>query len=176
VEQHFRERLRERYDLAVTDEEYAGLSDKFHGIFKKNNYRTVGYVVIEGKTVWCLYFNSMQCMATCYAEEMIKDEYQLLRVCFGRALLPIATKVYEAYLREVTNVPLDFGTTKEAAIFYFSYTLFPTLHIDRYKYGNVYLFKIMNQVKRVLENTSPYIELTVLRKQNKYEKLIKHEY
>lgn len=161
---HFRQRLQERYGLDINAVNYDNLYRGFHGVFKKGRDKTIGWVQIDGTKIWALYHPKLKCFSTCYPANIETSISELIYCCFGGSLRELAMLVYNKYLEEDKLVRKVFADDKEAAIWYFENTLFPVLHIDKYKHGEVKMFKIMGQIKKVLLGSSPYTALTLSKK------------
>lgn len=160
---HFSERLKERYGLEITEDDYKLLPKKFKGVFRKNARRTVGCAYIDGRRVWCLLDVDHKCMSTCYPPDIEEDVDSAIRACFGEQLRVIATMIYETYRHERDTVRKDFETEKEAALHYFEHCMFPTLHIDLCKKGSVPMFKIMHKIRGILDGESFTAKLAVVK-------------
>lgn len=166
---HFEERLFERYGLVLAEGEYEYLCDhknkKFTGIVPKSGNKTIGAVVIKGVVVYVLYYvvDDFRCFPTCYPKDLEYNMLSALRSCFGSILEKIALMIYEEYLNECESLP-DFMDEKEAAIYCFNETLFPQLHIEKFKYGTIAPLKVMAQINRIIKGQHPHVKLTVCKR------------
>lgn len=161
--EHFRSRFKHRYGFTIFEQEYDNLFDNFHGLFSKTRGKTIGWTIVRGVKVWVLYIAHAKAMATCYPPEIETDIEQLIFSCYGKSLRKVAMRIYQDYVEEDKTVRKDFADKKEAALHYFENTLFPTLHIEKYEFGSVGLFKVMEQIRHIINGTSHHITIKVVR-------------
>lgn len=161
---HFIERLKERYGIEISNAYYDILRFQFKGKFKKNGNRTLGFVFVDGIKIWCLYLSEAKCLATAYPAEIEFDINELIKACFPIPVRHFAMSAYETYLEEKKSIPAQFGSEKQAALYLFSKTLFPSLHMDNYKYGSVDMFKVIGAIRNLITGHSSYIEYKIVRK------------
>lgn len=162
--EHFKQRLSERYGIIINEAQYNLLCTWFSPRFSKVTNKTIGSVFIGDVIVWCLFENDLQCLSTAYPQTIETNAEELMYACFGKKLLPVTRVIYEAYAEEKNTIKKDFETAKDAAIWYFANTLFPTMHIDHFKQEIVSPFKLMYQIRNVLDGSSPYLKLQVTKK------------
>lgn len=165
---HFISRLRDRYNIAMGDDEYdmlcnlQGVRNNFQGVYKKNSNLTVGYISIMGIKIWALYESELRCFKTCYPPEVETDINEMIDACFPRALRYLALFVYEYYLSEKNSINFKFDTIKDAAIYFINNTQFPSLHIELFKHGNVSTIKIVHQISKILKMRSKHVKLCLV--------------
>ncbi len=164
---HFQKRLFERYFLTISDEDYFALHSNFVGLFCKSASYTVGYVYIDGVKVFVLYMNELKIMPTCYPDSVGVDPIQTINACFSKPVRGVATWIYEQYLLEKDSIKNNFETKRDAAIFYFSKTKFPDAHIRSYE-NRFDFFRLMHQIKNIIDGDSKYAKLTLSLNDSKY--------
>lgn len=168
--QHFIERLLERYSIQLSDGQYEKFCNpsRFKGLISKNSTKTIGYIIIKGVKVFVLYNTQLKCYVSCYPADVEHNMASAFRCCFGPAIRRVAFIILWQYMEEVKSLP-TFKTIKDAALYYFEHTMFPQLHIDKYKHGKVEPLRVMLQINRILNNKNPQVKLTV-RKATKEER------
>lgn len=162
---HFISRLKDRYEISITNDEYDKLCPAngiFHGAFSKNRRKTVGWIFIKGIKVWVLRDGEVGRLATCYPPAVEYSDIEMMRSCFGGASRLVAITIYRLYIKESLKIgKMKFDSVKDAAIYMFSKTMFPVLHIDKYKYGSVKTVKVANYINRILCGKSDYVEISL---------------
>lgn len=164
---HFIERLKERYDIDITEKQYNELcnlkTSKYKGILSKSSNSTIGIAKIKNQEVWVLYNSKTKCFSTCYPSDIETNIESAFRASFGSVVRRIAKVIFDAYLLEKENLP-TFEEIKDAALYYFNNTMFPQLHIESFKHGSVSNMKIMQQINRILNNSHPHVKIDVRKK------------
>ena len=162
---HFIERLKDRYELTISNNEYEQLCKPhgvFHGVFGKQRRKTIGWLIIKGIKVWVLRDGEISRLATCYPPAVEHSDTEMIRACFSGMSRRVAIQIYRLYLKEAIGVSkMEFNSIKEAAIFFFTKTYFAPLHIDKYKHGNVATIKICIVINKILIGNSEYVELSL---------------
>lgn len=158
---HFIERLKERYSIEISDEKYNYYVEKFQGKFKKDSRKTIGFIFISDVKVWCLYFNDLKVLATCYPPEIETDIQELIHACLPISLRHIAIYIYDCYVHERNYLKIQFGSNKQAAKYYYSHTMFPSLHMMQFIYKSVDLFAIINKIKDIIFFRDGYCSLSL---------------
>lgn len=170
--EHFIERLKERYELEITPEEYDNYCNSnngtFHGFMTKNSLKTVGWIMMKGKKVYVLRRGEINCLATCYPPSVEFSYHQMLLACFSGKLRSIVRIIYRKYIQECQRIEgLTFPTAKEAWFYYSENTFFATLHIEKYKFGFVRTEKLAYQVDLLIKNKNEYVFLDLVKRKNK---------
>lgn len=162
--QHFTQRLLERYNIQLRKGQYEQIckdpGKNFKGIMSKHNGSTIGYIFIGKLKVWVLYNTSNKCYTTCYPPVIETDLAEALRACFSKSLKRVAFMIFWEYMEESKRLP-PFTTAKQAALYLFENTLFPHMHIQKYKHGALDLIKTMNGINNIIHNRNQYTKLTV---------------
>lgn len=166
---HFIERLAERYEISITNEEYDlycnGDNGTFHGFLAKNSAKTVGYVFIKDRKVYVLRRGDINCLATCYPPSVEFSHGEMLKSCFSGKLRWVVRIIFRRYLWECQQVAqLKFDTIKDAALYYFANTLFAPLHIDKYKHGTARSERMASMVNSIIKGESPYVYIDVIKR------------
>lgn len=68
VRTHFIYRLKERYDIIITSQQYQQLVDTcpFTFVFKRKNDSHIGYIILNEQKVWVLYNHDRKLYTTAY--------------------------------------------------------------------------------------------------------------
>lgn len=171
---HFIERLRERHGIEITPGEYEqirmpeNIFKNFRGMFKKNQYKTVGFLNIKENKV-CVLYNRMcgGVLVTCYPGDCETDVDNVFACTFGirTSWRKIADIIYRKYKSEFYLVKnLKFESKKEAWFFFTEHTAFAPAFMRHYVYGNVEPWYICNQIKNIILDRSPHARITVEKK------------
>jgi hypothetical protein len=164
---HFCERIKDRYGIDFTANDYYSLTHtkKYQGKFSKNTHLTVGILTLRNQKIWALYNNKYKLFLTVYPKIIEMDVGQMIRACFPKALLPIANDIFLFIKREINSARVDFLNDKDAAIYYFNECNFSTLLIEKFKYGEPSTIKYCNEIKKIIEGTHRKAKLSVITKQ-----------
>ncbi len=162
---HFIERVKERYGLDMTLEEYHALvnSKRYVGCFKKNDYNSIGVIKFKGIRIWCLYNNEYGLFTTALPPEVGTDSRAMATSCFAKAIHNVAFQVHDLILEELERERKDFSSIKEAALYYYSHSKFPSLSIDKYKHGILPTWRISSEIRRILNGDHSHVKLDVRR-------------
>lgn len=160
---HFIDRVKDRYGLDMTLEEYHALlaSRKYLGYIKKNESNTIGVIKFKGARIWCLYNRDYKLFTTALPREVGTDSRTLVQSCFSRATRGIAFIIHDLVLEEISNERKEFDSIKDAAIYYFSNAKFPSSMIHKYKHGTVPVWKICSEIQRIMSGEHPYAKLSL---------------
>lgn len=166
--EHFIERLQERYEMTITNEEYDKLCNPhkvFHGIYAKQRKKTVGWVMIKGVRVWVLRDGEANRLATCYPPEVEHSITAMMRSCFSGVARLAAIQIYRLYLKESEKISkMKFDSIKDAALYFFSKTKFAPLHIEKFKNYTISTAKACAVIHKILSGSSEYVELSLCKK------------
>ncbi|MEO7048255.1 MAG: hypothetical protein ABI091_23350 [Ferruginibacter sp.] len=170
---HFIYRIKERYGITLTSEEYDELSLSFKpgsrwfkGLLKKDNQSVIGTLYIKGKKVWALYYKTRQCFTTCYPPEVEYDPENCIWMSFPPELRGLALYIYEQYMLERSLISgKKFLDMKQGSIWYQVNTLFFPLHIRELAKGPkaMDLINIMIYIKPILLGKSDYCKLKLVK-------------
>jgi len=162
---HFEARLFERYGISLMEGEYETLCEigQFQGVVSKSSNKTVGTINIRGRKVFVLYTSHLKCFCTCYPPDVETDLYSALRACFGSTIRKIAVSIYMEYLNECKSLP-TFESQKDAAVYLFSNTMFPQMHIEKYKTGNINTLKFMNQINKIINGDHSHVKISLIKR------------
>lgn len=161
---HFRQRLVERYSVHLLPEQYDELckENNFQGVMSKTSTKTIGWVTIHRRDVCVLYDSKLKCFSTCYPPDVETDLFSAFRACFGMGMRRVAFAILYSYLQEKKTIP-SFESDKDAGLYLFSKTMFPTLHMAEHKYKTVPALSVMMQINRVINGDNPHVKITVQR-------------
>src|SRR5450631_410952 len=82
---HFAERLKERYGIVITEEEYFELLKlKFQGLFKKSDTATFGFITYDNTIIYVLKNTVVHLFTTALPPETGTDIKSLIEACFPR--------------------------------------------------------------------------------------------
>lgn len=166
--EHFISRLYERYNISINKDEYESLCNPhgvFHGAFSKQGRKTIGWLLINGTKVWVLRDGGSNMLSTCYPPIVEHDDMEMIRSCFGGITRLVALQLYEIYAKEWEKITkMQFESIKDAAVYFFSKTYFPPLHIEKYKNGFVRTVRVANMIAKILYGESPHVTIALKRK------------
>lgn len=168
--EHFIYRLAERYGIILTNAEYDHLCSEgykrqnYEGKYLKGGYRSIGFLTINGIKVLVNYYQHVKCFTTALPMSNLDTPKELIQTCFSRPVRHIAYHILEIIVKELESGKMEFDSDKEMALYYMEHHYFPSLAIDKYKYGVVDYFKIMRSIRNVLCGRSTYSELTIRKK------------
>lgn len=158
---HFIARLKERYGVTITEQEYLEAIKKFKQTYAKSSNKKIGYVYIKSIKVWVLYRKDDKLFLTAYPNNIETSWEGLIISCFPRANRKLATCLFNLYQEECKVIP-RFETIKEHAIYCFKNTIFPTVHMHKYV-KKEFRFKLMAKIKEVIQCKSPFLKLQPVR-------------
>jgi len=165
---HFIERLKERYSIDFSIDEYNSLLNskgrEYKGMYTKNANCTLGILKLEGKDVWTLYNNRFKLFLTALPPIIADDINEMIVACFPRPVRHISHELYRIISNELNSERIDFDTDKDAAIYYFEKCNYPTLLIDKYKHGYLPPIRFCNEIHKILEGTHPKVSISLIRK------------
>ncbi len=168
---HFIERLKERHEIMITEKEYDDLCNPygiFHGVFAKQGKKTIGWLMIHNTKVWVLRDGATRLLATCYPASVEHSNTSMIRACFAGLSKFVAIQILQMYNKEALAISkMKFESVKQAAIFFFGKTHFPTLHIDKYKYGSVATSKVCNLIRSIVTGESEHVKIYLRRVKKK---------
>lgn len=162
---HFIERLKERYDLDMTLEEYHALlaSGTFIGYFKRTKLNSIGKVSFKGRDIWVLYNADCKLFTTVFTPNIETDSRAMVDTCFPRSSRHVAAQVHDFIMRELYTAPMDFPTVKDAALYYFGHCKLPNLLIRKYKFGLIPTWVICREIDRILRCEHPFAKIDLRR-------------
>jgi hypothetical protein len=161
---HFRVRLKERYFIDISDDEYNSLinGNGFIGKFSKNENITIGTILINDTLVYCVRSSKTKLLLTALPESVGTDYHQAIRACFPAPIRPFAEMVYDTMMEEIYKAKIDFKTDKEAALFYFKECIFAPILIDKYKTNDMPpTFRVCHQIRLVIKSEHPKLRFTL---------------
>ncbi len=181
--EHFILRLKERYDLDITFDEYNDLcknkGDNYNPLYCRNSCKKIGYVYIHGIKVVVLNYrakdkalNTMTCYSTCFPADSMDTMENIIRTCFG-SQQPKILLIYKRYLEEKSLVEKNFETDREAHTYYHNTGLeFGREHFINYRSSvsggnryngpniNIILLKTLDKIF-IRENKGVYLQTAV---------------
>ena len=164
--QHVIDRVKERYDLDMTLEEYHALlaSKTFRTKFKKNWYVSIGIVPFKEKSLWLVYNRLYTLFTTALPPVIEHDVEEMAAACFSRAVRPVALTVLAAVQEELGSARRDFSTNKEAALHYIATSPIPMLLMNQFKHGTPAPWVICGVVKNIITGKHDQAGLGLVRK------------
>jgi hypothetical protein len=175
--EHFILRLKERYGLDMTDEEYYSLNERikasnnnkinreFQGVFKRKRGKSIGYIFFKETKVWVMYDTTYKILITTYPSNVDTDISQCIQSCFSKELRDIAHLIYNDMFKEQKKMSkLKFESDKEAFKHFALNTKYPSLHILLFRGKELDLFKLCHSIKAVLCLKSKTVQLTLKKK------------
>jgi hypothetical protein len=165
---HFIARVKERYGVDMTQEEYHELlaSGAYRGCFIKSTNATIGTINFKGVEIWCLYSTEHKLFLTALPSDIGTNSDAMVQACFSRALRPMANVIHTLIRKELWKETAVFSTDRDAGIYYFSQTKVPTLLMHRHKHGVIPTYMISKEIKRVLNNAHPFIKIGLERRRD----------
>lgn len=155
---HFIDRLKLRYEIDISADEYDDLLKNqhrkgFRGHIKKSGGKTFGEMQIKGIRVVLLYNNETKSFDTCYPPTTTENIDELIR---ATVISPMRSLAKEMYLLIMDRVDFeyraDFETIADAAKYYWHNCTFPNILIAKYNFGEVNLIKVMRMMLRLMYN------------------------
>ena len=163
---HFAERIKERYSIDFSVEEYNSLlkpkGRKYKGMYTKNAHCTLGILKLKGRDVWTLYNNRFKLFLTVYPPVIADDINEMIVACFARPVRYVAYELYRMISNEINSERIDFDTDKDAAIYYFEKCNYSTLLIDKYKHGYLHPIRFCNEISKILEGSHPKVSISLI--------------
>ncbi len=162
---HFIERLKERYDLDMTHEEYHALlaSKTFVGYFKRTEMNSIGKVQFKGVDIWALYNADCKLFTTAFTPTIETDSRAMVDTCFPRSSRHVAAQIHDIIVEELASETTDFPTRKDAAIYYLNNCKSPKLLIHRYVNGSVPTWLICREIDRIMRCQHPVVKIDLRR-------------
>lgn len=158
---HFIERLKERYDLDMTPEEYHALlaGKTYVGLFDRGAAHSVGTVMFKGVKVWCLYNRVLHLFTTCFPPDVETNSSSMLMACFSRGSRPVATALHEVIAEELHDARMEFSSLKEASLHYYRNSKMPKLLVHQYRFGTVPIINVCKEIKHILKGHHRFVKL-----------------
>ena len=131
--EHFIERLKERYNLDMTNDEYDKIASEkdYKFLIKKSRDGNVGIINFKNTEVYIFYNVTRKIPAT--ALTPLNDELDFIMTVFGKRLQHIAATIYNSILDEMKpHLEKKFENTKEAAIYYHNNSPFANFLVQKY--------------------------------------------
>ena len=167
IQLHFIDRLKERYGIEMTMEEYNNIPFKdFRGFYKKSWTRVIGILNFKGNRIWCLYNNEYSYFLTVYPPNVETDIYETIRMCFSKNVRELAYRIYYEIKHEIENEIKNFESDKEAAIYFFNNCKFPNILIMLFKNKPMKNITICQIIRRIIEFKDRRLILTLSKKEN----------
>lgn len=163
---HFKYRLLERYGIEITDDEYKDLlkENKFRHLFSKTRSKVIGRIDIKGKMVYVLKMTQYEdAYATCYPGSLEESINGAIRACFSPYVRSVAHVLCNEYLKEHDSIGI-YETIKEAALDLEEKTLFFSNHMSRIRQGKLDVFRLMNTIRKIIDNDHPRLKICVTKK------------
>lgn len=178
--EHFMLRLKQRYNLDITTEEYYSLIDqirlnqnsktdkKFFGIYKRKTGKSIGYIFFKDTKVWVMYDTTYKILITAYPSNIEINISQTIQSCFTKDIRPIAHLIYNDIQKEIKKLSkLKFEIDKEAYKYYALNTKYPSVHILLNKGRMLDFFKVCHSINSILSSKSKTVTLCLKRKNGK---------
>lgn len=165
--EHFSQRLNERYDIIINIDDYRLLNENLcahEGLFSINENSTLIKIGILGKDVYTIYSKSLKLLITALPHDIESNLDQTLRACFKLSNIPTVSKLAEIIMTEINSERYDFQTDKDAAVYYFANCNYPTLLIEKFKFGIIRTIKICHEIRKILHGEHPRVELGLISK------------
>lgn len=170
---HFTDRLKERYGIEISKEEYFELKKtknirkNYKGYFKSSPQKSVGTIDINGTKVWCIYDSEHKLFVTVLPKETEQDIYQMIYSFFRGKLKPIALEIYKQIEFEVNNTRYDFNSDKEAALHYYGNgnCNFPSLCMDKYKHKTINKIKACHIIASIITGQNEFVSISLKKKE-----------
>lgn len=169
VREHFISRLKERYELDITEDEYDSfcnakyVSENFTGMFKKNTAKTIGYLNIKNNSVIVMYDNDpynndkKHQFPTCFPQDSDKDIHSMFKLCFGVINYNIENENYKTFLTFLLECR-EFEKLKngldEKTLFTKTNFIFKHILVDLLKYNDFNFWKLMRIIRNFNKNNN----------------------
>lgn len=167
---HFIDRLKERYGLDISQEEYDELNRKqeFRSMFQKGSGSLIVELFYKGRRIMAIFNKKSQILTTALPEACWTDDDQLIRAMLPGRQWPLALKIKQIILDDVNRGNIsDFPTKKEAAMYAYSNLMFPTLFLEKYEFGQVRPEKIACEVRKILDDKHDYATVALVKRNKK---------
>ncbi len=84
-----------------------------------------------------------------------------IEYCFRSIEKPVAYLILGKIKEELQKECRSFDSIKDAAIYYYANSDYPSLLIECFKHGRMSTFMICNQIKKIMEGTHKKVRLTL---------------
>lgn len=178
--EHFILRLKQRYDLDMTTEEYYSFIEqirlnhnhktdrKYFGIYKRKKGKSIGYVFFKDTKIWVMYDTTYKLLITAYPNNIDTDISQTIQSCFTKEIRPIAHLIYDDIQKEIKKISkLKFEIGKEAYKYYALNTKYPSVHILLNKGITLDFFKVCHSIDSILCSKAKTVKFCLKRKNGK---------
>ncbi len=167
--QHFIQRLFERYAITLTGEEYDELHSMpnrqkqriWRGCFLNGYSTSIGILKLKGMEVVCVYDSKNHVFRTALPIETAHSVESAILACFKKQQHAVAFLVYEKIKVELQNECKDFDNIKDAAMYYYENSNYPSLLISCFKHGKFDAFAVCRQIQKIIDGTHSKVRLTL---------------
>ena len=163
--EHFIERLKERYNLDMTHDEYDKIATEknFTFLIKKSSDGVIGTLNFKNTEVFIFYNKTRKIPST--ALTPLNDELDFIMTVFGKRLQHIARTIYNSIMDEMKpHLEKNFETVRDAAIYYHSNSPFANFLVQKYVRGKWDTKKMIQTISDIMHNEHAKCKLVVTTK------------
>ncbi len=161
VRQHFIQRLFERREIVMTEDEYDEFMESDIVLFHKmNGYTSLAHAKFKGEKIWFLYNKISRMRSTVYDKDIDLDDEKLIRCVFGKKLNEFALIIHKNIIEELKpHIEKKFDTRKEAAVYYFENSPFADLLMSVYSWGKWKPKDMVKNISKIIYNEHKLVKI-----------------